>query len=210
MDVESTTRRVVKKRKAYTPRAVPKNIQQYVRKAITRAAEMKFYDVAISGTASSTTYYTLNLLQIPSGTSPSQRVGDEVRVHRIKGQFQVQPGDNYNAYRIIISANQNNLPNTVGAIGSLLQAYPDPNYDPILMDAVGMVQYSAAVGSGTEQTMWAKNYKIDRKVNWKLKYAGAATANPINRQLWFQFHADSVAIPNPGIYGVFRVYYTDE
>ena len=52
-------------------------------------------------------------------------------------------------------------------------------------------------------------YQGDLSVNLTQQY-GASTGSAMQNDLLFQFHSDSAAVPNPGVYGYLRVYFEDD
>lgn len=208
LDVVRTTQ--TKKRKLNPVAAkIPKSIKTYVKKAIIKDAEMKYFDTVANNTASSTTFYALDLLAIPQGVTENNRIGDAIRVHKVKWNLEVEPGDNYNLCRFLLTANQTRTQiSTSSLVGALRTSGPSDNAEPIWMDKFITPKYVAADG-GTAQAMVPIVLQGERKVNWIIRYPGSGTQNPMNRNFFFQLHSDSVAVPHPGIYGYFRVYFTD-
>jgi len=209
MDIVRTTQTKKRKLNPVAPK-IPKSIKTYVKKAIIKDAEMKFFDTLANNTASSTTFYGLDLLAIPQGTSENNRIGDAIRVHKVKWNLEVQPGDSYNTCRFVWSANQTRTQvSTSSLVGALRISGPSDNAEPIWMDKFITPKYVAADGSTTATSMVPIVIQGERKVNWVVRYPSAGTQNPMNRNFFFQLHSDSIAPPNPGIYGYVRVYFTD-
>lgn len=210
MDTETIRTTQSKKRKLNPVAAkIPKSIKSYVSKRLTNNAEMKYHDVVVNNTASSASFLAQNLLDVPQGTTETNRIGDKIRVHRVKWQISCQPGDNYNLCRFMISANTTRTQvSTTSLIGALYTTPPTDNADPMWVDQFLYPCYLAADGAaGT--AMRPITLKGDRKVNWVIHYPTAATQAPMNRNFFYQFHSDSAVVPHPGLQGWFRVYFTD-
>jgi len=208
MDVVTTQ---TKKRKlaVTTKIPVPRNIRQYVNRAINRNEELKYFDTILNNTASSVSFLGYDLLRIPQGVTRNTRVGDVVRIKRVQIKCEIQPGDHYNLTRFLVGTNVGAVPNSTSGIISALRTSGTTDDTSIWTDKFAVPFYQAAVGNAADQAMRPVEFNLDRKVNWLVNFFSSATADPQNRQLWIQFHSDSVAIPHPGIYGYARVWYTD-
>lgn len=208
MDVVTTT--TSKKRKLSPSSQVPKAIQNYVKKAIVRDAEMKYFDVASSNTASAASYFAENLLRIPQGVQQNQRIGDRIRVHRVQIHASVNAGDDWNTTRFILTANQTRTTTSgTSLINGLLTGPPNPEAEPVWVDRVMYPHWVAVDGASGTSASRPQQVNIDRKVNWLVKYADTTTSDPINRNLFFQLHSDSTVIPHPGLNGWCRISFTD-
>ena len=126
-----------KKRKTYESRddsgvTIPPQVKTYVNKAIRNAAELKFADFAINGTASTSGTYQVQLNAIGVGTGYNQRIGDKIKLRRIEWDLQVEAGDNFNVTRTIIGACRNSTYPPVPL--SALTSGTNPDFGPYLLD----------------------------------------------------------------------------
>lgn len=201
--MEEVTTRQTKKRKFSGTKAVPKAIKQYVQRAITRNEEMKFFDTPIGNTASSVSYYGQDCLLIPQGVTRNNRIGDDIRVHKVEFMLETRPGDSFNLCRLLIATNPTATP---GSTTSLIAALRRPPTDDVQLwlDRNQVPRFDAA--STAEIPVQAR---LVRKVNWLVRYLSATTQNPSNRLLYLQLHSDSAIAPHPGIEGFCRVWFTD-
>lgn len=208
MDVQTT---VTSKKRKFNPGTtpVPKAIKQYVQRAIRASEELKFFDTPISGTATSASYYGLDLLKVPQGASQNQRIGDEIKVKKIEMHVNFQAGDDWNRMRFLILTNPTTQPDsTTSAISSLRTTAPTEN-SHVLRDHWFTMAWRPTTGNSAAQSPGDSYLWFSKKVNWNCKFATGGTASPLNRQLYFQLHSDSTIVPNPGVQGYARVYFTD-
>lgn len=199
-----------KKRKQFerTESMVPKQLKTYVNKAIKRRAEWKYHDVAVSGTASSGAFYGLNLLAIPQNATVNGRVGDKVQIQKVEWFWETRPGDNFNSVRHLLFVNNNNLTGGAGAAITSLTGPVDPDAGKVILDQNYSVWFVAADGA-TAQAEIIKYFRGKKKIVRNLLFASGVTAEPVNWKMGFQFHSDSAALPNPGVTGYIRIWFTD-
>jgi len=203
-----------KKRKTFTPKktkslAVSPAVKSYVNRAIARNEELKFFDTAINGTASSVSYLGVDLLKVAQGVTQQNRIGDIINVKRIQMKINFQPGDDWNRLRFLVATNPTTQPDsTTSLISSLRTTAPTEN-SVIWLDKWLTLHYGSTKGATNDQYPADQYLSVDKAVNWKIHYASGATANPLNRQLYLQLHSDSTILPNPGIQGYVRIWFTD-
>lgn len=189
-----------------TPNVSPA-VRNYVSKRLKRVGELKYWDVSIGGTASSVAMLSYDLLQVTQGTGQANRIGDKINVKKIDWNISMQPGDDYNNCRMILFTDKENVTAT-GTVITSLYGSPNPNVQ-LIVDKMVTPKYLSAVGNAAGQAMVPVHVSGTKKVDWIVNYPSGAGTNPGDRQLAFQFHSDSVAIPNPGAYGYVRVWFTD-
>lgn len=74
-----------KRARSKSKATVPRNLRQYVRKAITNMAEMKMFGVNGYDDAVSTAYSSIiDLSQVVVGTGGANRIGNKIRLHKIE------------------------------------------------------------------------------------------------------------------------------
>lgn len=204
-----------KKRKTYESRsdagatfvAVPKQVKSYVNQAIRKATELKYIDFDINGTASTLGTYQVRLNTIGVGTGYNQRIGDSVKLRRIEWDLEVQAGDNFNITRTIIGACRNSTYPPVPI--ATLYGGTNPDFGPYLLDKKNFVRFFPVDGSSTTQVAEIQFIKGARKMKHHLQFnSGSLTAS--NWNIYIQFHSDSTLIPNPGIKGNVRIWFTDQ
>lgn len=204
------TQQAWKKRKFVTMTPSPKvsaAVKQYVTKRLKKIGELKYWDVSIGGTASSVAMLSYDLLQVTQGSGQANRIGDKINVKKIDWNLSLQPGDDYNNCRMILFTDKENVTAT-GTVITSLYGSPNPNVK-LIVDKFVTPKYLSAVGNAAGQAMVPVHVSGSKEVDWIVNYPSGAGTNPSDRQLAFQFHSDSVAIPNPGAYGYVRVWFTD-
>ena len=200
-----------KKRKTYESRddsgvTIPPQVKTYVNKAIRNAAELKYADFAINGTASTTGAYQVQLDAIGVGTGYNQRIGDRIKLRRIEWDLQVQAGDNFNVTRTIIGACRNSTYPPVPL--SSLTSGTNPDFGPYILDRKIFVKFTPADGSSGTQITEIKFIKGAKKMNHTLMFNVGSLVST-NWNIYVQFHSDSALVPHPSLVGNIRVWFTD-
>lgn len=209
MDVTST---VVSKKRKVNPvpiAPIPRAIKQYVQRAIRNNEELKFFDTSMNGSANSASYLGQDFLKVPQGVTQNQRIGDQIKVHKVEVHMNFQPGDDWNRMRFLVLTNPTTSPDsTTSAIATLRTSAPTEN-SQVLRDHWFTLKYEPTTGNSGAQAPADQYLHMVKKVNWLVKYATNTTANPLNRQFYAELHSDSTILPNPGVQGYARVWFTD-
>lgn len=188
---------------------IPKSWKAYVQKAIVKEQEMKYWEIDYTTSASSAIFGYANLMDIPQGDGANERIGNQIRVHKIEIKGAIEPGDNSNNTRLIIGTNIGDTPSApTSIISNLFSSGVDHRVD-VLWDKFYTPCYLSAHGNGTAQSAEYKNVHFKKKVNWLVKYASGSTLPPYNRSYFSQFHADSALIPHPRVTAYSKVWFTD-
>lgn len=124
--------------------------------------------------------------------------------------LQLVPGDNENVCRTMIFTYKpggNSVPTGTPAIPALLGPVKVREGFIPHKDWVTEQRFAPVDGSTSATVSINKYYRGYIRCNRTINYAG--TAYPVTNSMYLQLHSDSIAPPNPGITGYFRVYFKD-
>lgn len=198
------TRRIYRRRPT---RKVSAPVKRYVKRTLNTASETKYYDIAINGTASSTTMYAVNLLNIGTGNGAGQRIGNKIRVLGFRWFLEKTPGDETNVGRILfLRSNTGASAASTLAISTLLGPV-DTRLCKVYKDIISQTIFQEV--DSDEFAALKKMYKGYIRINANATWQAGGVSLPIKYNYVLQFHSDSAIIPNPGIVGWVRVYFKD-
>ncbi len=189
---------------------VPASVKRYVRQVVSSSEETKIWSTDISITASSLAYGYANLLNVPQSVAANNRVGNKIRVKKVRVHLFTRPGDNYNTTRLLIWKTPFAADASTSTVLSSLPGAPAIQFNPYLKTDKWLVPKFVAVdGNTANQAEDQPAFYADFDMDLLVQYASGSTSIPINCAIGLQFHSDSAAIPNPGLYGYVSVYFTD-
>lgn len=198
------------KRRYKSKRRVAPAVKRYVKRVVNKAEETKYIDVLPNITASSVTFGYVDLLGgISQGTSIANRIGDKIKLIGIRYLLQLLPGDNENVCRTLLLnyVKGGAASSAPSALQTLLGPVTTRSSFVVYKDWVHEARYVPVDGSTSTTVSLNKYYQGFIKLNKIINYGG--TANPVTNTMMLQLHSDSLAAPNPGITGYFRVYFKD-
>lgn len=187
-------------------------IARIAKKVMARNVETKFIDIPISGTASTTGLYGVDFITAALysvGAGSNNRIGNKIKVLGARYMLEVNPGDNFNVYRLLmIKRSDCELISTSIVLSSLLGAV-DTHQCSVVRDIIQQVRFAPVAGSTSDTVGLRKFYKGYVKLNRTIEFTGALNTPTRGCTLGLQFHSDSALVPHPGLTGYVRVYYKD-
>lgn len=201
-------------------------VDKKIQKALKRAArpDYKIYNTAVATTGfsyDSGCYYINHAPVIVNGTTISNRIGNEVRLKRLRYQFAFTAGDNTNVIRyIIVRARNAQVPTTASTMSANILsgvtgvaqicAPVDHTQWDVLHDELFQVHYAPVDGS----TATSVAIPVCRKGevdcgNVLLRYSQQTSTNITGKQVIMLFVSDSAIAPNPSVFGYASMEFTD-
>lgn len=188
---------------------VSMSTKKYVKRVLNANIETKYVDITVSGTATSSAFYALQLTNsISQGTSRGNRIGARIKVTGLRYLLEVQPGDNENVCRTFMAAYRPG--GTTGSTASIIPALLGmANTDTfrIHKDFLHEARFTPVDGSTSATVGINKYYRGFIPLKYRLNYGAGASS--VENALLLQFHSDSAIAPNPGITGQIRIYFKD-
>ena len=186
------------KRKYVKRRPGKKGFRKAVMKIVEKQIETKHKDGVWNGVAISTVPVSNSLVNINQGVAQNMRVGNQIKLTSIKGDFFVvlNPNVDYHNVRLIIYMKKD-----VSGPDMTIQYYEQPDYDSytILKDTLLPL---SKFGETTKQ------YRFWKKMNCRVDYDGTLGTTCTNNEVLFFFTSDTTLNP-PTMYGTIKTFYKD-
>ncbi len=202
-------------------------VDKKVAKAMQKAArqDYKVYNNATAATGfnyDAGSFYVNHAPLIVTGTGVGNRLGNEIRLKKLRYQFAFLAGDNYNVCRFLVVRGKSNgvIPTTTstmsanilsGVTGSLQVYAPvDKLMWDVLHDELLEVHYAPVDGStaATTQIPVTRKGEVDLG-NVVLKYSQQSSTVITGKQVVLLFVSDSAIAPNPSVVGYSSVEFTE-
>lgn len=215
----------------YGGKKLTKRQKHQVKSIIGRSSEVKYWTYGFGLSNVTNSPGITNIMAIPQGVADGQRVGDNVRLKKLKMEFQLVSGDIYNTCRVMIiqyHSNQATAPVLadifdVSATGAEYVMCPVPAQQKekkvkILYDSVHILpQTYASTSAGAAGALiptsasvkhWKKTLYGKKLGSKQLRYDPGST-NISNGSIWIVYTSDSGGITHPQLYFNMRAEYTD-
>lgn len=201
-------------------------VDRKMAKAMRKVAkqDLKIYNLQTASTGfnyDAGSHYINHATVITTGTGVGNRIGNEIRLLRLKWQYAFLAGDNYNVVRfLIVRAKSAQVPSTTstmsanvlsGVTGSLQVYAPVDSLSwDVLHDELMEVHYAPVDGSTAATTQIPRTSQgcIDLG-NVLLKYSQQTSTAITGKQVVLLFISDSVIAPNPSVQGFSTVEFTE-
>lgn len=186
-------------------------------KRINRLIETKFGETG-SITSVGTTPYVINITNIAVGTSPSNRIANEISVSSLCIKFCIQTAatvtdDKTNLVRILVLIDKDNFMAGSYSHAAYLQNTGNPLFSYINManrkkfKVLHDKLYRIDALSNPQQYI-TKKFKLRRKVQWD--NTGASTVSTIKKNnIMVVYFSDSAASPDPVVSMEYKLYWQD-
>lgn len=213
-----------KKRKGYYTRKSKKNygsvskpIKKYVKKVMSKAIEQKHTDATWTAVPQSSTCAFLAITSlITQGVQYLQRIGDKIRLKKLKIRVQLDAADSSNAFRIIVFRWKQDTSTVAPTAADLLDLQYADGTQYCYLNPEG-----ALVEKKPYEILWDKTYElilgtntavrnVFKTINLKdalLQFRGTSV-NGVGH-LYVMTVSDSGTATHPSITGVCTTYFTD-
>ncbi len=157
-----------------------------------------------------------------TGTGMGNRVGNRICVHRVKGKYALQAGDNVNNIRVIFFSYKK--PVTYTSVATLVSSlfcgvtsastqYTAPIDDRLVNvyhDSLHSLWYAPVDGSTATSVSHYKNLEIEFKPNRIIEWDASSSTSALPNDIYMLMISDSGVVANPGVTaGYTQFWYTD-
>lgn len=177
---------------------VSEAVRQYVSKRVAKAGERKHVDASGSGTVGTqaTLPFDVYFCGLDAGTGENQRIGERVKLDRMRLKIWLIAADSTNRLRVIVYRKTK----CQTTLGTTVDAWADPNLWQILHDQ------AVTVDLATHQT---QVINVDMPLSGIVQFNGNAYTDAVSGQIWMHVVSDSTVTTHPSIYWCSQIAYYD-